>query len=124
MVATFDSFTGAKAIFIDGQLRFSHTYPAGSLIVSGGPEPAFIGSHRGIENFTGMIDELSLYDFALTTDEVAEHSRRLLAGEPAIPPAALVRTVAGDLPLHWQGITRLVEGQTGVFDQRSGLPVE
>ena len=55
---------------------------------------------------------------------MAEHSRRLLAGEPAIQPAALVRTVAGDLPLHWQGITRLVEGQTGVFDQRSGLPVE
>jgi hypothetical protein len=124
VVATFDSFTGEKAIFIDGQLRFSHTYPAGSLIVSGGPEPAFIGSHRGTENFTGAIDELSLYDFALTAEEVAEHSRRLLAGEPAIPPAAMVRTVAGDRPLHWQGITRLVEGQTRVFSQRSGLPVE
>jgi ferric-dicitrate binding protein FerR (iron transport regulator) len=124
VVATFDSFTGVKAIFIDGKLRFSHTYPAGSLIVSGGPEPAFIGSHRGSENFAGKIDELSLYDFALTADEVAEHSRRLLAGEPAIPPAALVRTVAGDRPLHWQGITRLVEGQTGVFNQHSGLPVE
>jgi hypothetical protein len=124
VVATFDSFTGVKAIFIDGKLRFSHTSPAGSLIVSGGPEPAFIGSSRGTENFAGTIDELSLYDFALTAEEVAEHSRRLLAGEPAIPPAALVRTVAGDRPLHWQGITRLVEGQTRVFSQRTGLPVE
>jgi hypothetical protein len=125
VVATFDSFTGMKAIFIDGQLRFSHAYPAGSLIVSGGPEPAFIGSHCGTtENFAGAIDELSLYDFALSADEVAEHSHRLLAGEPAIPPVALVRTAAGDRPLHWQGITRLVEGQTRVFNQRSGLPVE
>lgn len=124
VVATFDSFTGVKAIFIDGSLRFSHTYPVGSLIVSGGPEPAFIGSSRGAENFTGSIDELSLYDFALTADEVAEHHRRLLSGQPAIPPAAFVRSESGDRPLHWQGVTRLVEGQTRVFDQRSGLPVE
>lgn len=124
VVATFDSFTGMKAIFIDGSLRFTHTYAAGSLIVSGGPEPAFVGSSRGAENFTGSIDELSLYDFALTADEVAEHHRRLLSGQPAIPPAAFVRSDSGDRPLHWQGVTRLVEGQTRVFDQRSGLPVE
>lgn len=124
VVATFDSFTGVKAIFIDGSLRFSYTYPAGSLIVSGGPEPAFIGSSRGAENFTGSIDELSLYDFALTAEEVAEHHRRLLAGQPAIPPAASVRSAAGDRPLHWQGITRLVGGQTGVFDQRCGLLIK
>jgi hypothetical protein len=124
VVATFDSFTGIKAIFIDGELRFWHAYPAGSLIVSGGPDPAFIGSNRGAENYTGLIDELSLYDFALTADEVAEHSRRLLAGKPAIPPTAFVRTVAGDRPLHWQGITRLVEGQTRVFHQHSGLSVD
>jgi ferric-dicitrate binding protein FerR (iron transport regulator) len=124
VVATFDSFTGVKAIFIDGLLRFSHTYPAGSLIVSGGPEPAFIGSNRATENFTGSIDELSLYDFALTAEEVAEHHRRLLSGKPALAPAAFVRSESGDRPLHWQGITRLVEGQTRVFDQRSGLPVE
>ncbi len=124
VVATFDSFTGMKAIFIDGSLRFTHTYAAGSLIVSGGPEPAFIGSSRGAENFTGSIDELSLYDFALTAEEVAEHRRRLLSGQPAIPPAAFVRSDSGDRPIHWQGVTRLVEGQTRVFDQRSGLPVE
>lgn len=124
VVATFDSFTGVKAIFVDGSLRFLHTYPAGSLIVSGGPAPAFIGSSRGAENFTGSVDELSLYDFALTAEEVAEHQRRLFSGKPAIPPAAFVRSVAGDRPLHWQGITRLVAGQTLVFDQRSGLPVK
>jgi hypothetical protein len=124
VVATFDSFTGVKAIFIDGSLRFSHAYPAGSLIVSGGPEPGFIGSSRGAENFTGSIDELSLYDFALTADEVVEHHRRLLSGKPALPPTAFVRSDSGDRPLHWQGVTRLVEGQTRVFDQRSGLPVE
>jgi hypothetical protein len=124
VVATFDSFTGIKAIYIDGRLRFSHAYPAGSLIVSGGPEPGFIGSHRGIENFTGSIDELSLYDFALSADEVTEHHRRLMSGQPAVPAELFRQRKAGEPPGHWQAITRLVAGQTRVFNQHSGLPAE
>ena len=36
-----------------------------------GPEPAFIGSHIGNENFNGVIDELAFYNFALTAEEIA-----------------------------------------------------
>ncbi len=127
VVASFDSFTGIKAIFIDGRLAFSHTYPEGSLIVSGGPQPGFIGSNQRHENFTGTIDELSLYDFALSAEEVSEHHRRLLAGKPAVPEEALAAKPAARSTTesrHWQAVTRLVAGETRIFNQQLGLPVE
>jgi hypothetical protein len=116
VVATFDSFTGRKAIFIDGTLRFEHVYPEGTLIVSGGPEPAFIGSLSGHENFNGVIDELALYDFALTADEIAEHHERTRRGETYFGP----RPARPTSP-RWQAITRITEGQTRIFNSRTGL---
>jgi len=127
VVASFDSFTGLKAIFIDGRLAFSHTYPEGSLIVSGGPQPAFIGSNRTHENFTGTIDELSLYDFALSADEVATHHRRLLAGKRAVPPAAKPSRPAfapNAQGRNWHVVTRLVAGETRTFSRHLGQPVD
>jgi hypothetical protein len=119
VVATYDSFTGRKAIFIDGTLRFEHVYPEGTLIVSGGPEPAFIGSHFGNENFHGVIDELALYDFALTADEIAEHHERTRRGETYFGPRPARPNAA-----RWQAITRITEGQTRVFNSRTGLASE
>ena len=119
IVATFDSFTGRKAIFIDGLLRFEHVYPAGTLIVSGGPEPAFIGSHIGIENFHGVIDELALYDFALTADEIAEHHERARRGETYFGPRPTRPHSA-----RWQAITRITAGQTRIFNSKTGLAAE
>jgi hypothetical protein len=119
VVATFDSFTGRKAIFIDGTLRFEHAYPEGTLIVSGGPEPAFIGSMNGYENFHGVIDELALYDFALTADEIADHHERTRRGETYFGP----RPTRPNAP-RWQAITRITEGQTRVFNSRTGLAAE
>jgi len=119
VVATFDSFTGRKAIFIDGTLRFEHAYPEGTLIMSGGPEPAFIGSHSGRENFNGVIDELALYDFALTADEIAEHHERTRRGETYFGPRP-TRPNA----VRWQAITRITEGQTRIFNSRTGLAAE
>jgi hypothetical protein len=119
VVATYDSFTGRKAIFIDGTLRFEHVYPKGTLIVSGGPEPAFIGSHSGYENFHGIIDELALYDFALTADEIAEHHERTRRGETYFGP----RPARPHSP-RWQAITRITEGQRRVFNSRTGLATE
>jgi hypothetical protein len=119
VVATFDSFTGRKAIFIDGTLRFERAYPAGTLIVSGGPEPAFIGSMSGRENFHGVIDELALYDFALTADEIAEHHERVHRGETYFGP----RPTRPHAP-RWQAITRITEGQTRIFNSRTGLTAE
>ena len=119
VVATYDSFTGRKAIFIDGALRFEHVYPEGTLIVSGGPEPAFIGSHSGHENFHGVIDELALYDFALTADEIAEHHGRARRGETYFGPRPARPNSA-----RWQAITRITEGQTRIFNSRTGLAAE
>ena len=119
IVATFDSFTGRKAISIDGLLRFEHVYPAGTLIVSGGPEPAFIGSQMGNENFHGVIDELALYDFALTADEIAEHHERARRGETYFGPRPTRPHSA-----RWQAITRITEGQTRIFNSKTGLAAE
>jgi hypothetical protein len=119
VVATYDSFTGRKAIFIDGTLRFEHVYPEGTLIVSGGPESAFIGSMSGRENFHGVIDELALYDFALTADEIAEHHGRARRGETYFGPRPARPNSA-----RWQAITRITEGQTRIFNSRTGLAAE
>jgi hypothetical protein len=119
VVATYDSFTGRKAIFIDGVLRCEHTYPEGTLIVSGGPKPAFLGSFEGRENFHGVIDEVALYDFALTPDEIAEHHERARRGETYFGPRPTSPKAA-----KWQAITRITAGQTRLFNSRTGLAAE
>ncbi|MEI6257827.1 MAG: hypothetical protein WCQ77_14420 [Planctomycetota bacterium] len=71
----------------------------------------------GTENFHGVIDELALYDFALTADEVAAHHRHAVMGttyfgsEPPVPHAA-----------RWQAVTRITEGQAQTLNQATGLP--
>ncbi|MFM8634781.1 MAG: LamG domain-containing protein, partial [Planctomycetia bacterium] len=117
VVAAYDSFTGCKAIFIDGRKRFEHVYPVGTLVRCGGPAPAEIGNTRGQEPFHGVIDEFAIYDFALTPAEVENHhanvihGRTYFGGEPPAPGAR-----------RWQAVTRLVEGQTRAFNQYTGLP--
>lgn len=119
VVATFDSFTGVKALFIDGVLRSAHTYPVGSLIMSGGPAPATIGSLDGRENFHGVIDEVALYDFALTGEEIALHAARARRGERYFVDVGLAPNT-----VRWQAIRRITAGTTMVFDSRSGIVVE
>jgi len=117
VVATFDSYTGTKSLFIDGTLRFARDYPVGTLILAGGPAAAEIGSHRGHENFTGVIDEVALYDFALSAEEVAEHEARMRAGDPPVGTGPR----NSDAP-RWQSLTRIRAGETMTFNQRTGLP--
>ncbi len=119
VVATYDSFSGRKAIFIDGKLCFSHAFPVGTLILSGGPAPAEIGNTREIEPFNGVIDEFTFYDFALTPEEIAMHHRHAASG----------KTYFGELTeqLHavrWRAVTRIGEGQTRLFNQHTGLPID
>ncbi|MFM8379141.1 MAG: LamG-like jellyroll fold domain-containing protein [Planctomycetia bacterium] len=116
VVATYDSFTGCKAIFIDGRKRFENVYPVGTLVRCGGPAAAEIGNSRGGEPFSGVIDEFAIYDFSLTPAEIEEHHARVLVGHTyfgADPPAP-------GTP-RWQAVTRLVEGQSRVFNQATGL---
>ena len=82
VVATYDSVSGEKAIWIDGVKRFFVMRPAGTLIVSGGGAAATIGneSPNGGEPFTNIIDEVAFYRRALSGQEVAAHSQDALAG--------------------------------------------
>jgi Concanavalin A-like lectin/glucanases superfamily len=73
ILATYDSSSGVKAIYIDGSLRDSKTYPVGALISSGGTADAIIGNWETdgfAEPFNGVIDELRIYNTALTPDEL------------------------------------------------------
>ncbi|QDV52987.1 LamG-like jellyroll fold domain-containing protein [Gimesia fumaroli] len=89
IVATYNGWTGVKAIYIDGKLRMSHRFPVGTMIISGGSKPAVIGnliSDRfetliGREPFTGVIDEVAFYDYALDPATVAAHYANVQAGK-------------------------------------------
>ncbi len=73
IAATYDSFTGMKAIAVDGRICFSHQFPIGHCMRSGGPKPAMIGGWRKRESFSGVIDELAIYDFALSPEQISKH---------------------------------------------------
>ena len=90
VVATYDSATGEKAIYVDGWKRFSTHFPPGTLIESGGKVSAGIGgwyiewadkeTTEAEEPFTGVIDEVAVYRSALSDSEIAAHYRRVLEG--------------------------------------------
>ncbi|MHC4878995.1 MAG: LamG-like jellyroll fold domain-containing protein [Planctomycetota bacterium] len=116
IVATYDSFSGRKAIYIDGRLRFSHDFPVGTLILSGGPSPAEIGNHHNREPFTGTIDEVAFYDFALSPAEIADHHQRAMRGESYFAP--------NSSPERWQSIMLVRAGSSKVFNSLTGIPIQ
>ncbi|MCA9015687.1 MAG: LamG domain-containing protein, partial [Planctomycetaceae bacterium] len=89
IVATYNGWTGVKAIYIDGTLRMSHRFPVGTMIISGGSKPAVIGNLItdrfetlvGREPFSGVIDEVAFYDYALDPATVAAHYANVQAGK-------------------------------------------
>ncbi len=78
-VASYDSTTGEKAIWIDGVKRWS--VEVGGEITSGGGAIAYVGSVNGGENFTGVIDEFAFWNRALTSEEIANHFAQVAAGK-------------------------------------------
>ncbi len=86
MVASYDSVSGEKAIYIDGEKLWSVDLGAGSLIVSGGGANAFIGSVNGGENFTGVIDEVAVWGRALSAQEISTHYANVMAGNNYFVP--------------------------------------
>jgi hypothetical protein len=118
IVATYDSFTGRKAIYVDGRLRFSHDFPVGTLILNGGPTPAAIGNFNNSEPFTGTIDEVAFYDFSLSPEEISTHHQRAMRGEPYFdhPSNPLA-------PERWLAITLVGAGTSQVFDTLTGLAI-
>lgn len=74
VAAVYDSTSGVKAIYIDGALTYQASYPPNSLIQSGGQAHATIGNYgpNGAEPFSGIIDEVRIYDRALTASELKQ----------------------------------------------------
>jgi hypothetical protein len=70
VVATFDDVHGSR-LFVDADER-GEPPSAGELELLGNAENFEIGGDAGLE-LTGLIDELALYDRALTPAEIAEH---------------------------------------------------
>ncbi len=119
VVAVYNSFTGQKALYIDGRLCFAQRYPVGTLIISGGPVAAEIGCRHEYEPFNGVIDEVAYYDFALTQGEISAHYRNASSGQ------SYFGIEADQLPsTRWKSLVRIQEGRTHTFDMRTGLPVD
>jgi|GEM_PF-856929 len=118
IVATYDSFSGRKAVYLDGKLQVEHRFAKGSMIRSGGPATAFIGNHAYHEPFRGVIDEVAYYDFALTAAEVRSHYEEVLAGNNyfRMSEEELKRP-------QWEIVTRLKQGGRQLFNRHTALPV-
>lgn len=82
IVATYDCPSGIKAIYIDGKLMTSHQYKPGTRVLSGGPGSASIGNHPVSlqEAFSGTIDEVAFYDFALPPLSIQFHYEAVQKG--------------------------------------------
>lgn len=120
IVATYDSWTGQKALYIDGVHLQSAIFKEGTLIESGGPTDATIGNMaNGGEPYSGVIDEVAIYDFALTPKEVAQHWQNAQRGVNYFG----TRTFDEIRGKPWNVTARLASGQAMRFDNTTGLPL-
>lgn len=119
VVATYDSTSGNKSIYIDGSLRYGTNLGVGNLLTSGGGAEALIGSgiSAGIPAgaFDGVIDEVALYNAALTASEILVDYNNTLSGKnyfgvssvsptsvlpvPTLPVYGIVLSILGLLAL-------------------------
>ncbi|QDT29704.1 FecR protein [Gimesia panareensis] len=127
IVATYNGWTGEKAIYIDGIKRMSHRFPVGTMIISGGAAPAVIGNLIsansetlvGHEPFSGVIDEVAFYDYALDPGTIATHFNLFQAGKDYFDcqlPEFLRQEKQGEYLL-------LNKGQKMKFSAETGKPV-
>ena len=85
IVATYDSESGWKRLYLNGKVMAEYQYPPGTRILTGGPEPAAIGNKLNRDAtegpFKGVIDEFAFYDFALLPGEVEQHYKNVSSGK-------------------------------------------
>lgn len=125
IAATYQADTGEKAIYINGQKQIFTQYPPGSKMLSGGPGSAMIGNtprerfwHQ--EAFSGVIDEVAFYDFALTEYAINLHLNNIKQsfnyyGLPA-------NTSANNITLPERPRINLEPNNTYELSPTSGLP--
>ncbi|MGJ8693555.1 MAG: LamG-like jellyroll fold domain-containing protein [Thalassotalea sp.] len=123
IVATYNVQTGLKTIYIDGKQQAFYQYPPGSKVLSGGPGVAAIGNtpvsarwHK--EAFSGEIDEVAFYNFALPEFMIKDHFKQIKQGRNyyGFPPSAT------PLPQHVK--LPLPSFTTITLDSLTGLPIQ
>lgn len=94
LAVSYDVATGVKGVWVDGDLLFRAEYAPGSpfSFVNGGGD-GWIGSDRGAEPWNGVIDEVRIYDRALSALEM----QALVPGYGAnkLPTVSVTSPVAG-----------------------------
>ncbi len=74
VAATYRASTGEKTIWVDGAEAFTTVLTPGDTITSGGIATAYIGNMSGRrEPFTGVLDEVAIWERALNAAEIADH---------------------------------------------------
>ncbi len=120
VVATYDSRTGIKAIYLDGKLQAKHAYPPGTQMMVGGPGNVTIGNTpiapAGAEPFNGILDEVAFYDVAITPSEVATHYKNIMDNRDYFGFDPDIETPLKDR----QRTYHLNSGDAYDFDDRSG----
>lgn len=110
IAATYDSASGEKAIWIDGEKGWSVTLEPGTPLVTGGDTVGFIGNtNGGADPFSGTIDEVAFWSRSLSEDEIQTHADLAAEGDfrPYFPvfdgPSAYEAIVLEDNPTgYWR----------------------
>ena len=111
IAATYNGATGAKRIYVDGDLAFEADLGAGNTVESGGVATAYIGNMSGRrEPFTGIIDEVAIWERALSAAEVSTHSAAAERGEDYFSQPTVT---GGDYQIAFNEIR--VSGDAGAF---------
>lgn len=120
VVASYDVRSGIKGIYMDGKLLSYHAYEPGTKMVSGGPGLAMIGNNPGNmkEPFTGKIDEVAFYNFALPDYMVKYHYNNTRNGLNYYGLKPGVESLPEELHL------KLPENKKVILDSLTGLPKE
>jgi len=70
VVGTYDYASNNLSLYVDGALT-AHMAPASVAAISS--TALVLGAHPGGDNLTGSLDEVAIYDYALTAAQVAAH---------------------------------------------------
>jgi hypothetical protein len=119
VAATYNVRSGVKGIYIDGTLLMSHQYEPGTRMITGGPGSAVIGNTptKLNEAFTGVIDEVAFYDFALPSYMVLHHFSNFQKGLNYYGLEPGSKTLPDKLSM------KLPADEVIILDSLTGLPV-
>lgn len=120
LVGTYDG-TNWK-LYRNGAQVASQAAPLGALAVDAGDWAIGSMGNGWANNFAGGIDEVAIYDKALTPAQVALH---YMAGKIGMPGITITRSGASSVTIAWPAGTTLQESTsvTGTFTDVSGSPV-